>query len=373
VATRVGIVGGGQLGRMLALAGKPLGITCTVIDPAPDAGAAIAAKHIVAAFDDIDALGQLADQSDVVTFEFENVPAPALEAIARRTKIAPPASALEVSQDRLTEKQLFESIGVATAPHAAVSSQSELEDAAAALGLPAILKTRTLGYDGKGQTRVESESGLHHAWEIVGEAPSILEAVVDFRRELSVIAARSASGEIAIYPLTENVHRAGILRRSTAPAPDVSDAVRATARDYVTRLLEALDYVGVLALELFDTTEGLVANEFAPRVHNSGHWTIDAAPTSQFENHLRAVLGMPLGATEPATPCVMLNLIGGAPDAGAVNAVPGAHLHMYDKQPRPGRKIGHITVTAIDGDGDAEDALAPALAVLEPLVADAAR
>jgi 5-(carboxyamino)imidazole ribonucleotide synthase len=365
VSAQVGIVGGGQLGRMLALAGLPLDIACTVIDPAPDAGAAIAAEHIVAAFDDLDALSQLARGSDVVTFEFENVPAPALEAIARSATIAPPASALEVSQDRLDEKQMFERIGIATAPHAPVNSLAELEMAASALGLPAILKTRRLGYDGKGQVRIEHESELQHAWESVDQEPSILEGVVDFSRELSVIAVRSSTGETAIYPLTENVHSAGILRRSIAPAPDVADETGETACAYATKLLEELDYVGVLALELFDTPDGLIANEFAPRVHNSGHWTIDAAPTSQFENHLRAVLGMPLGKTEPAQPCVMLNLIGGAPDEAAVRGVPGAHLHMYGKQPRPGRKIGHITVTGNE--------LVPALAVLEPLVTDAAR
>ena len=365
MSARVGIVGGGQLGRMLALAGVPLDIACTVIDPAPDAGAAIAAEHIVAAFDNIDALTQLADSSDVVTFEFENVPAPALEAIARKATIAPPASALEVSQDRLGEKQLFERIGIATAPHAPVNSLAELETAVEALGLPAILKTRRLGYDGKGQVRIEKVAELEHAWESVEHEPSILEGLVEFTRELSVIAVRSATGETAIYPLTENVHRAGILRRSTAPAPEVAQLTAETATAYATKLLAELDYVGVLALELFDTPGGLIANEFAPRVHNSGHWTIDAAPTSQFENHLRAVLGMPLGKTEPAQPCVMLNLIGGAPEEPAVLEVPGAHLHMYGKQPRPGRKIGHITVIGDD--------LAQALAVLEPLVAEAAR
>ncbi len=349
---------------MLALAAAPLGVSCTFIDPAADAGAAVAGRQIVAAYDDLDALAQLAADSDVVTFEFENVPAPALEAIARNAPVAPPASALELSQDRLTEKQLFERIGVATAPYAAVSSLAELEAAAIAVGLPAILKTRRFGYDGKGQARIAAGDELAHAWESVGETPSILEGLVEFDRELSVIAVRSRSGEIAAYPLTENVHADGILRRSTAPAPGAGGEVTASAHAIATRLLEELDYVGVLALELFERAGELIANEFAPRVHNSGHWTIDAAPASQFENHIRAVLGMPLGATEPVQPCVMLNLIGGSPDSQAVLAVPGAHLHLYDKQPRAGRKIGHITVVGND--------TAPALAVLEPLVADAA-
>lgn len=365
MGARVGIVGGGQLGRMLALAGVPLDIACTVIDPSPDAGAAIAARQIVADFDNLDALAELAQSSDVVTFEFENVPAPALEAIARKATIAPPASALEVSQDRLHEKQMFERIGIATAPYAPVDSLAELESAVAAIGLPAILKTRRLGYDGKGQVRIERLSELAHAWESVDHQPSILEGLVKFTRELSVIAVRSSDGETAVYPLTENVHSAGILRRSTAPAPAVEYATSEAAHAYSTKLLAELNYVGVLALELFETSNGLIANEFAPRVHNSGHWTIDAAPTSQFENHLRAVLGMPLGETGPAEPCVMLNLIGGAPPEADVIKLPGVHLHMYGKQPRPGRKIGHITVTGVD--------LASTLAVLEPLVANSAR
>jgi 5-(carboxyamino)imidazole ribonucleotide synthase len=365
---RVGIVGGGQLGRMLALAAAPLGVACTVIDPSPDAGAQIAAEQIVAAYDDAAALGRLAASSDVITFEFENVPAAALEAIAASVTLAPPARALEVSQDRLAEKRLFEQLGIPVAPYAAVDSQADLEAATAAVGLPAVLKTRRLGYDGKGQARIESEADLATAWTEIGEAPAILEAHVQFSRELSVIAARSSTGELAFYPLTENVHAAGILRESSAPAAGASEALSVEARRYAETLLAELDYVGVLALELFDTDAGLTANEFAPRVHNSGHWTIDAAPSSQFENHLRAVLGLPLGATEPATDCTMLNLIGGAPESAAILAVPGARLHLYGKEPRAGRKIGHITVTAT-----ADRSLESALSVLRPLVAEATR
>lgn len=357
VPARVGIVGGGQLGRMLALAAAPLGIHCTVIDPSPDAGAQIAADHVVAAYDDVEALRQLAASNDVVTFEFENVPALALAAIAADGNIAPPPRALETSQDRLTEKELFASLGIATAPQAAVGSFEELQNAVERLGRPAILKTRRLGYDGKGQAAISEDTDLAAAWSAVGEAPSILEGRVNFKRELSVIAARSSSGELAIYPPTENDHVDGILRTSTIPVTDLSAEQLATARGYAQALLNELRYVGVLALELFDTGDALIANEFAPRVHNSGHWTIDAAPTSQFENHIRAVLGLPLGATEPAQPCVMLNLIGSPPDPASVLAVPGAHLHLYDKVPREGRKVGHITVTAAQG-SDLEDSVA---------------
>ena len=346
---RLGIVGGGQLGRMLALAGANLGVTTRFVDPAPDAGAAVAATQIEAQYDSIDALIELAESSDVVTFEFENVPAPALEAVAAHGRIAPPPQSLAASQDRLTEKQLFDSLAIAVAPYRNVESFNGLEKAVDELGRPAILKTRRLGYDGKGQARIDEQTDLRHAWEQVGEAASVLEAMIDFDRELSVVATRGAGGEVVVYPLTENVHRAGILRTSTVPATGESEH-RARAEDWVTKLLEAIDHVGTIALELFVRGDELIANEFAPRVHNSGHWTIDAAPTSQFENHVRAVLGLPLGATRPALPCTMINLIGGMPEAAEVLAIPGAKLHDYAKQPRPGRKIGHITVVPVAGE-----------------------
>lgn len=344
----VGIVGGGQLGRMLALAAAPLGVGCGVIDPAEDAGAAVAADHTVAAFDDLDALRELAARSDVMTFEFENVSAPALEAIASKADVAPSIAALEASQDRLDEKLLFEKLGIETAPYAQVDSLADLERAVESVGRPAILKTRRFGYDGKGQTRIDESTDLGHAWSAVSEAPSVLEGRVDFVREISVVAVRSANGETAAYDPAENVHRAGILRTSTVPAAS-SDQLKDDAASIALKLLDELDYVGALAVELFEVDGRLVANEFAPRVHNSGHWTIDAAPTSQFENHIRAVLGLPLGATRPAQPCVMFNLIGGAPQTRELLAVPGAAVHLYGKQPRAGRKIGHVTVTAVDG------------------------
>lgn len=337
---------------MLGLAGAPLGVSTSVIDPSPSAGAQIVAEHTVAAFDDLDALRTLAEHSDVVTFEFENVSAAALEAIASKATVAPPIRALEISQDRLTEKQLLASLGIPTAPYRTVDSLAELTAAIESLGTDAILKTRRFGYDGKGQARLAPSGDVAHAWASVGEAPSVLEGLVEFDRELSIIAVRSSTGEFATYPLAENVHRKGILRTSTAPA--VTNATTtALAAEYAAALLNELDYVGVLALELFEVNGELIANEFAPRVHNSGHWTTDAAPTSQFENHVRAVLGLPLGATGPVADCVMFNLIGGAPALEQILAIPGAHVHLYDKAPRAGRKLGHVTVTRVaDSDFD---------------------
>ncbi|MGB1583016.1 MAG: 5-(carboxyamino)imidazole ribonucleotide synthase [Solirubrobacterales bacterium] len=343
----VGIVGGGQLGRMLALAAAPLGVDCGVVDPSPSAGAGVAADHTIAAFDEIDALIEIAAKSDVVTFEFENVSAPALAAIESRAKLSPPTHALEASQDRLNEKLLFSELDIPIAPYMAVDSFADLESAFDAIAEPAILKTRRFGYDGKGQATVESSADLARAWTSVGESPSVIERRVAFERELSVIAVRSSSGEIAIYPPAENLHVSGILRTSEAPA-NLSESLTKLANSYVTSLLTALDYVGVLALELFELDGELIANEFAPRVHNSGHWTIDAAPTSQFENHIRAILDLPLGSTSPVTDCLMVNLIGDSPALESLLAVPGAHVHLYDKEPRPGRKLGHVTVTATD-------------------------
>ena len=343
---RVGIVGGGQLGRMLALAARPLGLTVSVLDGNPDAPAAAVAPLIAGDFGDRDALGQLAAVSDVVTFDFENVPADAADWLATRVTVRPGAHALRVAQDRVVEKRLFADLGIPCARFAAVDDAASLADAVADIGTPAILKTRRLGYDGKGQCVVASPADAERARVALGGRDLILESFVQFRRELSIVAARGVDGAIVAYPLAENVHRDGILRTTIAPAPESPYAADADA--FVRRLLEHLDYVGVLALELFECDDGLRANEFAPRVHNSGHWSIEGAVTSQFENHLRAVAGLPLGDPRARAHAGMVNFIGGMPDERAVRAVPGAAWHDYGKTARPGRKLGHATVVAAD-------------------------
>ncbi len=345
---RVGIVGGGQLGRMLAFAARPLGIEVTVLDASDDAPAAAFAPIIVGDFGDRRALGQLADVSDVVTFDFENVPADAADWLAERVCVRPGPRALRVAQDRIAEKSLFTALDIPAAPYAAVDDAQSLADALAVTGLPAVMKTRRLGYDGKGQRVVRSAAEAERARIELGKADLILEGFVPFDRELSLVAARATDGSVTAYPVVENVHRDGILRTTLAPAaPGPFDA---DATSFVTRLLTELDYVGVIALELFECADGLRANEFAPRVHNSGHWTIEGAATSQFENHLRAITGMPLGDSKALGPTAMVNFIGGLPDAAAVAAISGASLHDYGKAARPGRKLGHATVTAATPD-----------------------
>ena len=315
---RVGVIGGGQLGRMLALAGIPLGLSFRFLDPAPDAAVRDVGELLVGAYDDPELLDRLADGAEVVTYEFENVPLDA----ARRVRAVPAHAALEAAQDRLVEKQLFRRLGIPTA-----RIDEEVRS------FPALLKTRRLGYDGKGQRLVETRPG---------PGPGhVLEELVSFDRELSLISVRGRDGETRFYPLVENVHEHGMLRSSRVPAVD---APQARAEDYATRLLDELGYVGVLALELFEAGGELLANELAPRVHNTGHWTIEGADTSQFENHLRAVLGWPLGSTEARGEVAMLNVVGATPAREAVLAVPGAHLHLYGKEARPGRKLGHVTL-----------------------------
>lgn len=343
----VGVLGAGQLGRMLGLAGRALGLELTFLDPSPDSPAAALGPLIVAEYTSEAALTRLAE-AEVVTFEFENVPVAAVKALEQRVRVFPGSRALEIAQDRLSEKACFRSLGIATPPFEAVGSWGELQAALARIGFPAVLKTRRLGYDGKGQALLRTEADAQVAFEQLGSAPLILEGFVTFERELSIIAVRSASGEVACYPLVQNHHRSGILRKTLAPAPGVTAELQRLANEHVQKLLAHLDYVGVLALELFDVGGQLLANEIAPRVHNSGHWTIEGAQTSQFENHLRAILGLPLGGTQALSSCAMINLIGGTPDAAALLAVPDSHLHWYGKEPRPGRKVGHVTVRAPD-------------------------
>lgn len=353
----VGILGGGQLARMLALAGLPLGLRFRCLDPAPDAVAGHASELIVGAYDDPQALQHLVRGVRVVTFEFENVPVTATDWLLDHVVVAPAPSALAIGQDRVREKELFAALGMGVPSWRAASTREELHAAVAAIGVPCIVKTRRLGYDGRGQVRLRPGSdvgaAVDAAWAELGASPHgglIVESFVAFERELSVLAVRGRRGEVAVYPLVENRHEGGILRTSRAPAPDVPAVVQRQAHEFVRAVLARLDYVGVLAIELFLRGEQLLANEMAPRVHNSGHWTIEGSVCSQFENHLRAVLGLPLGDTAMAGGGVatMVNLIGELPERRRLLALPGLHVHAYGKAPRPGRKLGHATVVGTD-------------------------
>ena len=365
----VGVLGGGQLGRMLALAGYPLGLRFRFLDPSGESPAGHLAELQVGAYDDPHALARFADGLDAATYEFENVPDETARILGSRLPVYPPSIALATAQDRLAEKRLFERLQIPLPKYAAVSSPAELVEAISRIGLPAILKTRRLGYDGKGQAVLRALEDAAPAWDTLGGVPCVLEQRIDLRRELSILAVRGRDGTTACYPLVHNTHREGILRVSLAPADDVA-TLQDVADSYVQRLLGALDYVGLLALELFvDDRDGtLLANEIAPRVHNSGHWTIEGAETSQFENHLRAILGRPLGSTAPRGWSAMVNLIGTVPPTDTVLAIPGAHLHLYGKAPRPGRKLGHVTVTA-DTPAARDETLARVLAIVTAPVA----
>jgi len=347
----LGILGGGQLARMLALAAAPLGVKTLVVDSAPDACAAQVAPLLAADWTDYAALEGFAQQVDVVTFDFENVPAETAHWLAERAAVFPAPRALAVAQDRLAEKTLFRECGLDTPAFMAVDTRSDLDRALATIGAPAILKTRRLGYDGKGQFRVRSLVDADAAWAALGAQAAahglILEAFVPFDRELSVVAVRGRDGDFRTWPLTQNWHTDGVLSLSLAPAPEVGE-LQARATALARTLAERLSYVGVFALELFVKDGELLGNEMAPRVHNSGHWTIEGAFTSQFENHVRAVLGMPLGDTAARGLSAMFNWIGELPDAAPVLRTVDAHWHDYGKQPRPGRKVGHATVCAPD-------------------------
>jgi 5-(carboxyamino)imidazole ribonucleotide synthase len=341
---KIGVIGAGQLGQMLALAGYPLGIRFLFVDQSADAPGAQVGPIILGAFDDATQLHALADQVDVVTFEFENVPADAITSTAARKTFLPPPAALAASQDRLTEKALFRELGIPTAPHRAVDNLADLSQAVEQIGLPGILKTRRLGYDGKGQFVIKTRADIERAWEELGTAALIYEGFVKFTREVSLIGARSTTGETRFYPLTANVHSEAILRHSIAPWSNAR--LQRIAETYLKRLLRHFDYAGVLTVEFFVAKGVLVANEMAPRVHNSGHWTIEGAATSQFENHVRAVCGLPLGDTRAIGHSGMVNFIGQMPAAADVLHVQGAHLHDYGKAARANRKLGHATVVA---------------------------
>ncbi|HEY9132563.1 MAG TPA: 5-(carboxyamino)imidazole ribonucleotide synthase [Dyella sp.] len=347
----LGILGGGQLARMMAVAAAPLGVKTLVVDSAPDACAGQVAPLIAADWTDYEALERFAAQVDVVTFDFENVPAETAHRLAERVDVFPAPRALAVAQDRLAEKTLFRECGLNTPAFMAVDTRDDLDRALASVGAPAILKTRRLGYDGKGQFRIRALADADAAWMALGAQAVahglILEAFVPFERELSVVAARSRDGDFRTWPLTHNWHTDGVLSLSLAPAPNI-EQLQARATGLARTLAEHLDYVGVFALELFVKDGELLGNEMAPRVHNSGHWTIEGAVTSQFENHVRAVLGLPLGDTSARGCSAMFNWIGELPDPAPVLTTPDGHWHDYGKQPRQGRKVGHATVCAMD-------------------------
>ncbi|MBA3675837.1 MAG: 5-(carboxyamino)imidazole ribonucleotide synthase [Sphingosinicella sp.] len=343
----IGIVGGGQLGRMLAMAAAQLGYRCHIYAPdeAPPA-AEVSALFTRGAYDDEAALARFGAAVDVATYEFENIAAGPLSALAGQVALYPPRKALETAQDRLAEKQFVQRLGGRPAPFAVVDSRQDLETALGHIGVPAILKTRRFGYDGKGQARIMHSSDADAAWDAVQGSPSILEGFVEFEHEFSILLCRAGSGEIAIWDAPLNVHAEGILDTSIIPAPAVIRPAVEEATQLSRTIAEDLGHVGLLTLEFFATREGAIFNEMAPRVHNSGHWTIEGALSSQFENHVRAICGLPLGATDLVVPRVeMKNLIGAdVDDWREILTDPSAHLHLYGKRhARPGRKMGHVT------------------------------
>ncbi|MBL6749138.1 MAG: 5-(carboxyamino)imidazole ribonucleotide synthase [Nevskia sp.] len=342
---KIGILGAGQLGRMLALAGYPLGLDFAFLDPATEACAAPLGQHLRADYLDEAALQRFCAGIDLATYEFENVPEHAAAFVAARVPLMPGPEALAAGQDRLSEKRLFESLDIPVPRFCAVDSRADLDAATAYTGLPAVLKTRRMGYDGKGQMVLRAAADFDAAWAQLGSQPLIVEAFVAFEREVSCLAVRGRDGGARFYPLVENVHCDGILR-TARPLP--KDPLQALGERHARAVLERLDYVGVLAFEFFAVGDALLANEIAPRVHNSGHWSIEGAECSQFENHLRAICGLPLGSTRLRGASAMLNFIGTAPATQALAALDGVHVHLYGKTPKPQRKIGHATVTAAD-------------------------
>jgi 5-(carboxyamino)imidazole ribonucleotide synthase len=345
----IGILGGGQLGRMLALAAHRLGLNIHIYSPEKDSCAfEVARSSTCASYEDETALGRFAGSVDVITYEFENVPAKTAAFLGKRKLVLPDPHVLEITQDRLIEKNFISELKIATAPYASVHSASQLAAAIETVGLPAVLKTRQFGYDGKGQAKIAKGGDAGVAWRSLQNAPCILEGFINFEREVSVIAARGRDSKVECFEVTENEHRDHILKTSRVPAK-VTPAIAKQARSIATRLAKAFDYVGVLAVEMFVVHAGkkhhVLVNEIAPRVHNSGHWTIDGATVSQFEQHIRAVAGWPLGKPLRLGRVEMTNLIGAeANDAGNFLTVPGASVHLYGKgEPRPGRKMGHVT------------------------------
>jgi len=343
---RVGIIGAGQLGRMMALAAYPLGVECRFLDSYSQAPGGQIAPIRVAALDDEAELAALAKEVDVLTFDIENVPVHVLESLGAIVPVRPAPALVAKAQDRLLEKRLFESLGMPTAPYVAINAPEDLTHAETELGWPIILKARCLGYDGRGQHIADSPQDLRSAWDELGARNAIAEAWIEFDCEVSLIGVCGQNQQAAFYPLSENRHRDGMLESSVAPFID--DALQAQAQSWMATMMQRHDYLGVLTIEFFVTADGLIANEIAPRVHNSGHWTIEGAETSQFENHVRAILDLPLGSTKARGTTVMRNLIGRMPTREALLHVNGLHLHDYGKEPRPGRKVGHCTLLTTD-------------------------
>lgn len=340
---RIAILGAGQLGRMLALAGYPLGLSFTFFDPTGKSCAAQLAPSIVATYNDQKKLAEMAAQVDLVTFEFENVPLEAVRFLQKLVVVRPALRALEVTQDRLLEKNLFKELAIPTPQNKEVDSSETVKHAIDTVGLPMVFKTRRLGYDGKGQIILHNRENIPDLWEMMQGKSMLAEKLINFDREVSLIAVRSVTGETLFYPLSENVHEQGILRRTICRT---NDPCQQQAEIYVHRILDALQYVGVLTVEFFEVNGQLLANEIAPRVHNSGHWTIEGAVTSQFENHLRAIIGWPVGSTNVRQHVGMVNIIGDPPQIEDILQIPDAHLHLYGKKPAVGRKAGHITLLA---------------------------
>lgn len=344
---KIGIFGGGQLGRMMALASYPFNLRFSFYDAHKDCPSAPLGCLIGDAHGSDESLDAFIASADVFTYEFENIPVAWVERIAAQKPVYPGVKSLAVSQNRINEKQLFQQLSIPAAAYREVRSAEDLTAAVTALGLPLVVKTTMGGYDGKGQFVLRDSNDVSQCWqELQAGAPLIAEAFIKFERELSIIAVRGQNGETRCYPLAWNTHHQGILSHSIVPAPQVDAATQAQAEQYITQILHELDHVGVLTLELFQTVNGLYANETAPRVHNSGHWSIEGAVCSQFENHMRAVAGLPLGVTDEIRPSAMINIIGQHPQTSDILAIPETHLHLYGKSERAGRKLGHITVTA---------------------------
>jgi 5-(carboxyamino)imidazole ribonucleotide synthase len=345
----IGILGGGQLGRMLAMAAPRLGLRCQVFSPDPDSPAFdVVANATCAEYADVEALELFANEVDVITYEFENVPAAAALILSARRPVLPDRKILETTQDRLAEKDFVTRLGIGTADYADVTSAASMRLAVSRTGLPAVIKTRRFGYDGKGQAIIRKADEIDRIWEELGTKSAILETFIPFEREISVIAARSADGQVECFDVTENEHRDHILKVSRAPAA-IPESLAMQAREIAGRIADALNYVGVLAVEMFVVTDArgptVLVNEIAPRVHNSGHWTLDGASVSQFEQHIRAIAGWPLGKPVRHGEVTMTNLIGDEIETcGDWLSVPGATVHIYGKgTPRPGRKMGHVT------------------------------